>query len=733
MRTECQTRARRLLAGILLLALAAARAAAAAADPPASAAIAPSTIAQFQAKIPPPANDRLDYVEAVAPLHAAFRAGEALEQANPNAPNLHVVRNAMLEIARRLASLEADDASRQRLMGLARRIVASPGPIEGKVWADSLLTQARLAKLDLGNPAAADEIKRFVSRYTDCPVTHVALMFAVDMATANGNQPLAAELTNSLMKYSDQRSAEAFLRNRGVAVFSNRSLDASLTTLDGTTLRLPRDLFGKVTVLHFWSIRSGDTRPTRAVYDQYHDRGLEVIGINVDRNRSEVESFIRRQDVCWPQVCTGKGFGDPLLKRLGIPAVPYYWVVGRDGRVALTNNPGEAQPPSSMTAEVKRQMETFTDLAERLPYYRSGEFLARTSLLGPASGDAKDPIAPADLEAVRHALLVSPWSGVSREEKIQAYKKALAAGQSLEEQHPAAGNLALVRSWMLIAARRLEVTTGDKTISPSTLSIAKRLLASDAAPASRLLADYVLASARLAALEPRSRTGARLIEDYARRYRQGEVAWAAGIMAYMLTLEDSQDGVGQTLAEQLYARYQQRPDPLVFGFLRECCRPNFSHWLEGPPLRVAPLSRMDGGRLTLPDDLLGKVVVLQFWSAAHPPRRARFDRFASHFPRAGAAPVVVVGINLDRNRADAEAFLKNSSYKDWIHTFSGRGWDDPLARACDVLALPRTIVLDGSGQIALGGCQMTDDEFVYYVGWLVGHLGAKRGRAAGTM
>ena len=378
-------------------------------------------------------------------------------------------------------------------------------------------------------------------------------------------------------------------------------------------------------------------------------------------------------------------------------------------------------------------METFTDLAERLPYYRSGEFLARTSLLGPASGDAKDPIVPADLEAVRGKLLVSPWSGVSREEKIQAYKKALAAGQSLEEQHPAAGNLALVRSWMLIAAQQLEVTTGDKTISPSTLSIAKRLLASDAAPASRLLADYVLASAQLAALEPRSKTGARLIEDYARRYRQGEVASAAGIMAYMLTLEDSRVAVGQTLAEQLYARYQQRPDPLVFGFLRECCRPNFSHWLEGPPLRVAPLSRMDGSRLTLPGDLLGKVVVLQFWSAAHPPRRARFDRFASHFPRAAAAPVVVVGIGISTaNRTDAEASLKKNNYKDWIHTFSGRGWDHPLARVCDVLALPRTIVLDGSGQIALGGCQMTDDEFAVLRGMAGRAPEREAGRAAGT-
>ena len=221
-----------------------------------------------------------------------------------------------------MASLEADEASHDRLMGLAKRMVSEAGPPEGKLWADSLLTHARLARLELGSRDAADEIKSFASRYTDCPVAHVALMFAVDMATSNGNPQLTGELSHELLKYREQPVAEAFLRNRGLAVFDDRSLSASLTTLDGTKLRLPRDLLGKVTVLHFWSIRSRDIPFMRAFYDQYHDRGLEVIGINVDRNTREVESFVRQQGLSWPQVSTGKGFDDPLLKRLGVPRCP---------------------------------------------------------------------------------------------------------------------------------------------------------------------------------------------------------------------------------------------------------------------------------------------------------------------------------------------------------------------------------------------------------------------------
>jgi hypothetical protein len=63
--------------------------------------------------------------------------------------------------------------------------------------------------------------------------------------------------------------------------------------------------------------------------------------------------------------------------------------------------------------------------------------------------------------------------------------------------------------------------------------------------------------------------------------------------------------------------------------------------------------------------------------------------------------VVVVGINLDLHRADAEAFLKKNMYPDWIHTFSGLGWDDPAARTCDILALPRLVALNRDGKITI--------------------------------
>jgi hypothetical protein len=156
------------------------------------------------------------------------------------------------------------------------------------------------------------------------------------------------------------------------------------------------------------------------------------------------------------------------------------------------------------------------------------------------------------------------------------------------------------------------------------------------------------------------------------------------------------------LVPALRAAYLSRPGPMVAGFLRDVFEDD-SQYQRGTTLPRVRLKQMDGGTLTLPDDLLGKVVVLQFWSAADPPKPYSRDFLRPTeliYNGLAAAPskgIVVVGINMDKDRATVEAVLKQNKYPDWIQTSDGLGWDSPLARYFDVFSLPRTIVLNRSG------------------------------------
>ncbi len=124
--------------------------------------------------------------------------------------------------------------------------------------------------------------------------------------------------------------------------------------------------------------------------------------------------------------------------------------------------------------------------------------------------------------------------------------------------------------------------------------------------------------------------------------------------------------------------------------------------LPNEPMPVAgELPRLDGGVFRLPEDAGGKPVIIQFWSVAAPPE---VQPLSTGDRRGGTidigSMVVLVAVNMDDSRAEAEEFLEaHPEFNDWIHVFSGEGWHDPLARELDVYSLPRAVLVDPEGLI----------------------------------
>ena len=106
----------------------------------------------------------------------------------------------------------------------------------------------------------------------------------------------------------------------------------TLTDMQGKTLRLT-DYRGKVLLVDFWLQRwtpwVRDLPSQVAAYRSYHKQGLEIIGINLDRNPADLASFIRRNGMAWPQVT-----GDTdLARKLGVFGEAANFLVDRNGYV----------------------------------------------------------------------------------------------------------------------------------------------------------------------------------------------------------------------------------------------------------------------------------------------------------------------------------------------------------------------------------------------------------------
>ena len=70
----------------------------------------------------------------------------------------------------------------------------------------------------------------------------------------------------------------------------------------------------------------------KKLYEEYHDKGLEIVGISLDRRRADLVKFIDENEIEWIQTYSGPD-ADPTAKKYGIRAIPSLWLIGRDGKV----------------------------------------------------------------------------------------------------------------------------------------------------------------------------------------------------------------------------------------------------------------------------------------------------------------------------------------------------------------------------------------------------------------
>ncbi|HSN52593.1 MAG TPA: TlpA disulfide reductase family protein [Woeseiaceae bacterium] len=92
----------------------------------------------------------------------------------------------------------------------------------------------------------------------------------------------------------------------------------------------------------------------------------------------------------------------------------------------------------------------------------------------------------------------------------------------------------------------------------------------------------------------------------------------------------------------------------------------------------------------------GKVVVLDFWASWCEPCRRSFPWLNAMHDKYGREGLVIVGVNLDMERADAQRFLDEYP-ADFSIVYDA---DQALARQYEVVAMPSSYVIGRDGQLA---------------------------------
>ena len=108
------------------------------------------------------------------------------------------------------------------------------------------------------------------------------------------------------------------------------------TTYDGAPFNW-ESYRGKVVLIDFWATWCGPCRaemPRIAqYYEAYRDRGFEVVGVSVDKDRAKLDAFLQKSPLPWVTLNEGDKKENPTAVHYNIAALPTTILVDRDGRV----------------------------------------------------------------------------------------------------------------------------------------------------------------------------------------------------------------------------------------------------------------------------------------------------------------------------------------------------------------------------------------------------------------
>jgi thiol-disulfide isomerase/thioredoxin len=256
---------------------------------------------------------------------------------------------------------EHRQAAPAALRAAAERILQ----LEKDQWSEAyqmairVLLEDRIGKIGEANPdqqrQIIDFVKTFLNAKLEKEITAEDVSVAMSAARALeyvNSRELAAEAYGSFAELAAKSQNEEITGTAKMMAGAARRLGlvGNPMELAGTTLAgAPFDWAayrGKVVLVDFWATWCGPCRAelpnVRKNYERYHERGFDVVGISLDRDRETLEKFLKEEQIPWVTLHEKDADGrHPMAEHYGVMAIPTVLLVDREGKVVSLRARGD--------------------------------------------------------------------------------------------------------------------------------------------------------------------------------------------------------------------------------------------------------------------------------------------------------------------------------------------------------------------------------------------------------
>jgi len=112
--------------------------------------------------------------------------------------------------------------------------------------------------------------------------------------------------------------------------------DFTMNDPQGNPVQLS-SLRGKVVMIDFWASWCGPCRQENPsvvkLYQQYHNKGFEILGVSLDRNKEEWEKAIKDDQLNWLHVSDLKFWQNSAALLYSVNSIPQTFLLDKDGKI----------------------------------------------------------------------------------------------------------------------------------------------------------------------------------------------------------------------------------------------------------------------------------------------------------------------------------------------------------------------------------------------------------------